>query len=242
MALNQTFAGAYLNNPVSFTIGNTTLGKILVPRTASATVLDSLQPDLTLRGGCRLIGGQIASTDGTARSMLIYEGHRCLVNSSANAPLMVGSSSTIMRASGSFLPSTTPIVDNNGPGWQVGDTGMLFGTATGANNGLLFVVTGVSSSTLTVNGTPLTTDATPGMTTELYRVALRTRIGIPLNSGNTDSAPAVNLFGSAQDVDLASQPDRGIQFGPDDVLIGAMVTSVSALPAAVTVTAHLALY
>jgi hypothetical protein len=240
MALNQSFAGAYLTNPVSFTVGNTTLGKIIVPRTPPAAALDTLQPDITLRGGCRLIGGQISSTDGTARSILIYEGHRCFVNTAG--VLTVGSSSTIVRSTGSFLQTAATATDNNGPGWQVGDTLMLFYSATGANNGLLCVVTGVSASTLTVNGTPLTTDATPGVVTELYRVAMRTRIGIPLNSGNTDSAPPVQLFGSSQDVDLASQPDRGSQFGPDDVLIGAMVANISALPAAITVTPHVALY
>ncbi len=248
MSLSQTLASTYLTNPTTFTVGNTTLAKIIVPRSPAAIVLPTIagldvnQAALTLTGGCRVIGGQITSTDSANKTLMLYTGHRCTANSGVSTPLAVGSSSTITRSTGSFLQSASTAADNNGPGWQIGDTGMLFYTGTAANNGLLFIVTGVAAGTLTVNGTPLTTDASPGAATELYRVSLRTALSVPLGSGNSSSVPPAQLLGSSQDVDLAAQPDRGISLGPDDVLIGAMLANISALPAYVSVAPHLAQY
>jgi hypothetical protein len=239
MSQGQTLAGAYQSYVASITAGNTTLGKILVPRTPAGALI-SAAPDLTLMGGCRLIGGQITSSDTSARSIQAYVGHRTLVNGSS--VLTVGSTSTIVRSTGSFLNTAATLADNNGPGWQVGDLAMLFYTAQGANNGLLITVTGVSATTLTVNGTALTVDASPGVTAELYRVALRTTLLVPIGAGNTNNVPPAQLMGSSQDVDLAAQPDRGIQFGPDEVLIVASTATISAVPVNIGFTAHCALY
>ncbi len=222
MALSQNYVWSQQVCPWSVSVDNGILGKIMIPRFPAAVSLDANQPDLTQRGGCRVISGEFATTDGTARSVLIYRGRRTQVGAISN----IGSSSVITRSSGSFLTTT----DNNGVAWQVGDLAMIFASATSANNGQIGLVTAVSATNLTVNSTPLTNDAAPGSSTELYRVAQRTRIGIPLSSGNTDSAPAVALLGTSQDVDVASQPDRGLSFGPDDVLIGAMVANLASKP------------
>jgi hypothetical protein len=239
MSQAQTLAGAYQTYSASITAANGTQGKILVPRSPQGAI-NAAAPDLALMGGCRLIGGQITSSDSAARSIQVLIGHRTLVTT--NAVLTIGSSSTIVRSSGSFLNTASTSVDNNGPGWQVGDQAMLFWLSSGANNGVVVTITGVSATTLTVNGTPLTADTAPGVTAELYRVSLRTVQSVAIGAGNTSTVPPAQLFGSSQDVDLAAQPDRGIQFGPDDVLIVASTAAISALPAVMGFTAHCALY
>lgn len=243
MAVSQMFPGSQQTFPTTFTVGNTTLGKIIVPRTPAATSINVLpaQPDLTLQGGCRIIAGEIASTDGSARSMLFYVGRRTFITGVQTGALTtIATQNVLTRSAGSFLNDT--VADNNGQAWQIGDNAMIFKSGTAANNGALATVTAVTATTLTFNGTPFTNDGAIAATTELYRVALRTRKGIPLNSGNTDSAAPIQLIGGSQDVDLASQPDLGLSFGPDDVLIGAMVANISALPAYISVAAHVLLY
>jgi hypothetical protein len=76
----------------------------------------------------------------------------------------------------------------------------------------------------------------------VFRVSLRTRRGVPLNSGNADAAPAVVLLGGTQDPATAPQPNTAWSLDADSALIVGMVAAVSALPAQVLVSAHAALY
>lgn len=205
----------------------------LLPAIAGETALpgESAVRQRILQGGCRVIDGSIASTDGTARSLVLWLGRVLSRTSAFGATLTVTASNTFNRASGSFLAD----------GWRVGDTVMPFGMTTAANNGVAGVVTGLTALTLTVNGTPYTNETMPA-TARLMRAAQRTRRGVPINSGNTDTAPAVPLIGGAQDPATPSLPDAGYSLGDIDVLIASMAAAVSALPAAVSAQAVIARY
>jgi len=78
-------------------------------------------------------------------------------------------------------------------------------------------------------------------TYRLFRTVQKTRIGIPLNSGNSDSAPSIPLFGSGQTQDK-SVDASGVSLGASGALIVGMQAAISVLPAQVYVTAKAARY
>jgi hypothetical protein len=143
----------------------------------------------------------------------------------------ISATNTINRSTGSFVTD----------GYQVGDSIMCFGSANSANSGLLATVTSVASGALTVNGTPFA-NTTEAAGFRIARVSLRTRRGIPLNSGNTDTAPAVALLSGTQDPASFSPPDTGLVLDQFGMIIVGMVAAISALPAKVDVQAMGALY
>lgn len=207
------------------------------------------QPMVT-RGGQRIIGGTIASSDGTARDVILYRGQVLTTQSvGATGTLQAATASTVTRASGSFVTD----------GWTIGDTAMVFGpgatTLTGqgtpehtstptalASGGTVAQVTGVTAATITVNGTPLTVETWPGC--RLVRVAQVCRFTVAANSGNAAATPAVALIGNTNEVDIAGllPADRGISLGPNDVLLVAAQTAISALPARIDFSAVSLLY
>lgn len=224
-----------------FVAADGTQAKILVDE-AAAQVLAAISGETALpgeatvrqrilMGGSRVIDGSIASTDGTARSLLIWLGRVLSRVSDFGATTTVTGTNAFNRASGSFVTD----------GWRAGDTVMPFGMTTAANNGVAGVVTTVTSTVLTVNGTPYTNETMP-TTARLMRVSQRTRRGLPISSGNTDTAPAVGLMGGSQDPAAPALPDTGYSLGDVDVMIVGMVAAVSALPASVQVQAITARY
>ncbi len=239
--IDAQMVGAWKEWGATFIAATGTLGKILCDVTpaavaAAVTGETSLPGETQVRqrvrtGGQRIIDGVVSSTDGSARSMLFYIGTQMTKQADMGGTSTITGSNTFNRASGSFIAD----------GWKVGDGVMPFDMATAANNGVLGIVTTVTSTTLVVNGTPYTNETMPAGS-RIFRVELRTRKGIPINSGNTDSAPPVPVLGGSQDPSQLPPPDTGISLGPDGALIAAMVAAVSALPAQVSVTGHSALY
>lgn len=224
-----------------FVAADGTQAKILVDETA-AQVLAAISGEIALpgeatvrqrilMGGCRVIDGSVVSSDGTARSLLIWLGRVLSRVSDFGATTTVTGTNAFNRASGSFVTD----------GWRAGDVVMPFGMTTAANNGVAGVVTTVTATVLTVTGTPYTNETMP-TTARLLRVSQRTRRAIPISSGNTDTAPAVALMGGTQDPAAAALPDTGYSLGDTDVMIVSMVAAVSALPASVQVQAITARY
>ncbi len=205
---------------------------------------------MVTRGGQRIIGGTITSTDASAKDILIYRGTTLTSQATAiTGVLQAATQSTIGRAAGSF------ILD----GWRIGETVMPFGPgpvgladhgnsdytsvpALLANAGVLAIVTGVTSTTLTVNGTPLTVETMAGC--RLVRVSQVARITIAANSGNAAATPSVALVGNANEADIngLSAADRGLSLGPSDVVAVAAQAPLSGLPAYITFNASSLLY
>ncbi|RJF84881.1 hypothetical protein D3877_10415 [Azospirillum cavernae] len=190
-----------------------------------------------LRGGGRVIDGSVSSTDGSAKSLLIYNGER--LTDQSNAGVMSLTTSGVARTAGSFISD----------GWTVGNALMLFGpplarnigSATQANTGLLAIVTAVSALALSVSGTPFTVDAALPPGARLFRVSQHTRRAIPASAGNADGTPPVPLIGGTQDPSAPSQPDAGWEMGQSNAVIVALVAAVSALPARIDLRASVAI-
>lgn len=239
--LDPSYGAYWRLSTCGFVAADGVQAKILVDETA-AQVLAVISGEAALpgeasvrqrvlMGGCRVIDGSVASTDGTARSLLIWLGRVLSRVSDFGATTTVTGTNTFNRATGSFVTD----------GWRTGDIVMPFGMTTAANNGVPGVVTTVTATTLVANGTPYTNETMP-TTARLMRISQRTRRGIPISSGNTDSAPPVPLMGGAQDPAAAALPDTGYSLGAEDVMIVGMVAAVSALPASVQVQAIAARY
>lgn len=217
---------------------DTALGGQTLPDSASFPVS---MPQVT-RGGQRIIGGTVSSTDSVSKDVLVYRGSVLTTQSTAaTGALAVATTSTITRASGDFRAD----------GWSVGDSVMIFGPGPSAWDGLgtpyvsnsagtltalssvgvLGVITTLAALTMTVNGTPLTVESLAGC--RLIRVSQTHRMTIAANSGNAAATAAVALLGNANEADVNGllAADRGISLGASDVLIVASQATLSALPA-----------
>lgn len=231
----------------SITVTTTTRAKMLVDHAPGGLAMpdNSFFPgDMSqvTRGGQRIIGGVISSTDGTNRDVLISRGSTLTTQTAgATGALAVATTSTIIRASGDFRAD----------GWTIGDGLMIFGPApstfggVGAPDyslsagvytalssvGILGVLTGVAALTLTVNGTPLTAESLSGC--RLIRVAQSQRQTVAANSGNAAATTDVLLIGGSNELDINNllAADRGISLGASDVMVVAAQANVSALPA-----------
>lgn len=239
----------YKQFTTSLTVNNTTLGKILVDCQAPAVVAaisgetalpgESSVRQRILEGGVRIIGGSISSTDGTARSILIYIGECLTTQDTTNTGVLALTTGSITRVNGSFITD----------GWKIGDAVMVFGpttapnvgSATAGNTGLILPVATVAAGTLTVPAASFTADAALPAGARLFRVALRTRRAVAITAGYADATPAVALLGGTQDPATASLPDAGWELGAANALIVAMVANISAIPARIDIMAEGAL-
>lgn len=245
MAINPTYPLQYVNNVTNITADNTTQAKVAVGPNLAGLVAsisgETALPDgetgvrqRVLQGGCRIIDGSISSTDGTARTAIIWTGvQMSLYANMGTVTTTATTNATNTRNSGSFITD----------GWTVGDSAMIFGSATSSNNGVLAVVTTVATSTLTYSGVPSGFSAvTEGAGFYIAKVGLWTQRTIPINSGNTGSAPSVVLLGGTQDPARAPLPDSGLTLGPSGLLIFASTATISAKPATLSLAATYGMY
>jgi hypothetical protein len=238
--LDAQLPGQWKNYETSITVTTGTQAKILVEENQPAILAviagevvlpgEATVRQRILTGGQRIIDGGISSTDGVAKSILIWLG--TILSRQVNMGVVsITGTNVINRTVGSFLTD----------GWRIGDTLMLFDDPTAANNGVAAQVTGVTAATLTLNGAPFANE-NPVNTLRVIRVSQRTRKGVPLNAGNTDAAPPVPLMGGVQDPTAFAAPDTGISLDKDSVIAVSAVAALSALPARLDCYAVGALY
>lgn len=237
--IDAQLPGQWQGSEVSFVAANGTQAKILcdvappmvVPAIAGEVQLpgESTVRQRIRTGGQRIIDGAIAST-AAVNSILMYLGTLLSLYAGLGVPTITGTN-TLNRTAGSFITD----------GWKVGDSLMGFGHLTPANDGVMAICTAVAAGALTFNGAPFTNENVPAGY-RAFRVALKTRRGVPLNAGNTDAIPPVQLLGGTQDPSAFLPPDTGLSLGPNDALIVAMAAAVAALPAQVQAHAISVLY
>jgi hypothetical protein len=218
-------AGFRSPKPIGFTASNGTVAKILVEQIPASLANGSLPP---YYGGCTLLDLTATSTDAASKDVILYVGTVLTTQDATNSGnLTNASTSTITRATGSFISD----------GWQIGDLLMVFtpfGTAQVATgiDGIPLIVTNVSALVLTFNGTPLPVGPnilTAG--TRLVAVSDKARVTVAANAGNSSSIPNVRLL--ANPAFDASVVTTELKLGAENVLIAAMQSAVSALPAQV---------
>lgn len=249
--IDPQLPGAWRLWQASFTTTNAALAKIL----ADVTPATLLNPSTTLvggtevaipgesgirqqilRGGQRVYDGSISSTDSSNRSMQFFFGRETTLFADMVSGSITGTN-TLNRTGGSFITD----------GWKVGDHAMFFSTngvgiTTAANEGIQgLVVTAVTALTLVFNGTLLTNESVAAGF-RVFKVSRKTQRAIPLNAGNGDAIPPVQLLGGGQDPSAFPAPDIGWGLGAKDAIIVGMTAAISALPAQVDVNALAALY
>lgn len=231
----------------SLTVTTGTRAKMLVDHAPAGLQLPdngsfpASMPQIT-RGGQRVIAGTMSSTDSVSRDVLVYRGSTLTTQSTANTgTLQVATTSSITRGTGDFRLD----------GWTIGDALMAFGPAPTtwgglgspdySNNagaltalssvGVLAIISALSATTITVNGTPLTAEQLPGC--RLIRVSQVHRTTIAANSGNAAATPDLILLGNTNEADISNllAADRGLSMGASDVLAVAAQAAISALPA-----------
>jgi len=217
---NGNTPGMFANIAEAFTSANGTTARV---------VQDVTPASGTLTGGCRVFDLVASSTDASARSINVYVGVVLTTQSaSSTGALAVTTQNTLSRAAGSFIAE----------GWRVGQSVMVAapaGLSANGSDGLLGIVTAVNASTLQVNGTPFTNE-TLGAGSRLIKVAFRQQVSVGSNAGTLNSN--ASLLGSGNDT---SKDPSGIELGANGVLIAALATAVSALPAQVFIDGHVAL-
>lgn len=235
MALDVTVPGAYERFFTSFTAANSTRAKILVPP-QPARVLPPIASEAALpgeaavrqrvlTGGARIIDGTVSSSDAASKDMRVWLGKLATKGADMGA-ITISAQNKIARTVGSYISD----------GWLVGDGAMLFADGNDANNGIALIVTAVSATELTFNGTLLTNGASVAAL-QLYRIAARKVMQIAANSGNTNAIRNTSFFSTDNSADTA-----GIQLGPNEALIVGLAAAVSALPAQINVDVAGALY
>jgi hypothetical protein len=240
MALDGTLPAYWQTNQTSFTLTNALKAKIIIDVSPAKVVAEisgetALPGESSIRqrvlmGGQRVVDGLISSTDAAAKSMLFYIGKQLSLYASMGVVTTTATANaTVTRTVGSFITD----------GWTIGDSLMLYGSLSYANDGVLAQITSVTATALTLNGIAgVSVAETQGAGFRVIKVAQATRIPIPANAGNTDAIFPVRLFGHIND----ARQDSGIYLGTDSVLIMGMVASLSALPASIGVTTHAGLY
>lgn len=211
----------------SFIAADTTKAKILLDSTTAAAA-SGTSP--VFYGGATVIDLTAFSSDSADKDIALSTG-TIKTTQGAGTGVISTTSSTIVRASGSFITD----------GWRAGMQCMTFAPLNDAENavdGIICTITGVTATTLTVNGTPLSVVATATSGTRIVQVKRLTVAQIPLGSGNSNSVGSAALLGSNSGTSIASE----LKLGANDMLIGSMVSAVSALPAVVTVNVQAAYY
>ena len=217
----------------SFIASDGTAAKLLVDQSTNVSAATTTAPKIC--GGCTLMDLTASSTDSVGKDFQFYDG-TVLSTVGASTGTVTFTSSTIARAVGSWITD----------GWTPGDLVMSFSlTAAGiatarvaGQDGVLGIVTGVTATTITVNGTPFTAGAAPsGM--RICQVAPLYRATIPAGAGQNPTIQSLKLLGSGFD---GSTMKLERKFGPNDIFAVAPVTAVSALPAVVAFAPKIALY
>ena len=219
--LHANTPAAFDTDECSLVTGTGTAAVVLL-ETQPAAVATATSP--LFIGGATVIDGTVATTESAARDLVLWKGKVLTTQETTNTGAMTTTSSTIVRAAGSFITDK----------WQVGDVVMTFAPRTLARNasqdGIVGLVTTVAALTLTVSGTPFAALTLAAGS----RVCKMTRLfttAIPINAGNTNAIPNVKLVNNSMDVGV-SLGDR--KLGANDLLA---VSSGAALTASTVTSA-----
>ncbi len=215
-------------SPATFIAATALLGRIVVDATPGAAA-SGTSP--ALYGGCSVIDFVATSSDSVARDLVLYKGLIATTQGAATGAI-TATTSTLTRATAGFI----------GDGWRVGDLLMAFAPATLAPNaavdGILAIVTAVTDTVLTVNGTPLAA-LTLAAGTRICRVSQHYRAPVAIGAGTNSTTASAGLLNNSLD---GSAVKTELKLGAANMLIAALPVAVSALPAYLSVAAVVALY
>lgn len=203
----------------AFTNGNGTILRAVVDGSQFSQNLAPAANAPVAYGGGTLIDLNASSTDGTARDVLLYDGRTLTTQSAGATGTLSTTASTIVRATGSFITD----------GWRVGHGVVLLtpdGLAEDAQAGIFGIVTGVSATTLTLNGTPLTVNAGLAAGTRVVRARPLGRVTVAIQQGTGSTNPLPLDVITTLSNGLTVKTER--KFGVNDLLLAGMQAAVTA--------------
>lgn len=214
----------------SFIAADTTKVKLIVdPQGAAAAA--GTQP--LKQGGCTVIDCTIASSDATARDVQLWAGSVVTTQEATATGTITTTTSTIVRATGSWITA----------GVRPGCLVMMFAPLNLAENasidGILGVVTAVTATTITVNGTPFAVSAGLAAGTRIAIMSPLYRVNVPGSSGVSSSVPNVAVIDAANNNGVIRTE---LKLGATNILAAGMAATINPLPAYVNVAAQIARY
>ncbi|MBB2485398.1 hypothetical protein H5407_09180 [Mitsuaria sp. WAJ17] len=225
--LNAAVPAAFQNGIANLIAADGTQAKVLVDALAAAAA--GVTSPL-LFGGGSVIDITATSTDAAAKDVILWLG-QVLTTTGAATGTAAMTVSTITRSTGDFFLD----------GWRPGDLVMVFAAGNAgrqANDGVLGIVTGVSSATLTVNGTPFSA-LTLNTGVRLCRMAYQFRAPMAASAGTNGTSASVNLLNNGNDGSVLRYEKK---LGLNELLAVSAASAVSALPAYINVSADVARY
>ncbi len=225
--LNAAVPAAFQNAIANLIAADGTNAKVLVDVLA-AVAAGATSP--LFFGGGSVIDITAASTDAASKDLVLWIG-QVLTTVGAATGAAATTASTITRTTGDF------VVD----GWKPGDLAMCFnatGVARQATDGVLGIVTGVTATTLTVNGTPFSAlTLTSGC--RVCRMSYKFRAPVAGNAGTNGTGTSVSLLNNSLDGSVLRYEKK---LGVNELLAVSAAAAVSALPAYINVSADVARY
>ncbi len=223
----------FQNISANFTAANTTIAKVLAENFPAAAAA-STSP--TYYGGVTIIDLLAQTTESVARDVQLYQGEIKTTQAAGVTGTMTTTASTIVRGGG----TGSNITD----GWTIGDNVMAFaptanGLATGANagvDGILATVTGVTASTLTVNGTPFSA-ITLAAGTRVCKMCPVLRQTVAAGAGTASGVKDQQLIGVSN-----SLLSYEIKLGANEILAAQCLATLSALPVYLNLRGQIARY
>lgn len=194
----------------------------------AAAVASATEP--AYYGGCAVIDLTAAAT-GAAPDVILWVGEVRTTQGTDTGVMATGTNS-IARTTGSFISD----------GWKVGKLVMIFAPVGVAENasvdGILGVITGVTATSINVNGTPFAaTSLTAG--TRIVEVCQLFRSAVVTSSGDSSSVSNEQILGDAMDTGLVRLQKS---LGPTQVLIASLSAAVGALPLYLSLSGQVARY
>lgn len=226
-ALYGIVPAAFKNAIATLIAADGTSAKVLVD-TAAAAAATATSP--LFYGGSTAIDITATSTDTVARDLILWLGQVITT--------VGGSTGTASTTAGGITRTTGDFVAE---GWKPSELVMLFNASSSArqaNDGVVGIVTGVTATTLTVNGTPFSA-TTLATGVRICRMSYQFRAPIPANSGTNGASASVNFINNGNDGSVLRYEKK---LAANELLAVSVASAVSALPAYINVNADVALY
>ena len=204
MATSPLFLSGYRAEQTQFVPGHATRPRIIWTPGASGSLIEKIN---------------IATNENATNDFQLYLAKRLTLGSQMGSGALVdngGSADTVTRSAGSFVTD----------GWLVGNRIMLQGCTTLAND-FMDILTAVSASSLalaTGGGTVDTAEALLSAT-GLYRLIGVSYVDTAAGAG-FPNVVAVSALDATQIPALDVSPNRRLNLGPDDYLVGAFATTL----------------
>jgi hypothetical protein len=180
---------------------------------------EALPRQVVLMGGKGVVDALVSNSSASAQTVIVYVGREVSLQTEMGTVSTVATTGQIVvnRTTGSYLSDRL----------TVGESVMLFGSTTAANDGLIGQVTAVTATALTINMPSVTVVNETQLTGfRIIELGQSDTILIPASAGNSATVRPVSLFNYSGNI----RNDDIVRLGAKNVIVARMAAAVSALP------------